>query len=245
MKYIYTYTNCNSGIVIHPRLVDFYIKVLATGSWPLQSPSTPFNIPSELEKIYERFQKFYASQYSGRKLNWLFHLSSAELKTSFSKNSKASYLLSVHTYSMAILLLFNQSLSYTGRQICEATGMNQETVRAHLSILCRAKLLLPEGLASSKDKDAENADMDGDGEDAGGSGNPDDALEDFMDRTYTLNTNFRSKKIRVNLKGAIRSEQKQEAEDTRKTIEEDRKLLIQVTAKNLFIYIIKNFTCMN
>jgi cullin 1 len=52
------------------------------------------------------------------------------------------------------------------------------------------------------------------------------ALEE-KDGAYHLNFGFRSKKIRVNMRLNVKSEQKQDSEETHKTIEEDRKLLIQ------------------
>ena len=49
--------------------------------------------------------------------------------------------------------------------------------------------------------------------------------------TYKLNTGFKTKKVKMNLNIGIKSEQKAEAEDTHKTIEEDRKLLMQVRSR--------------
>jgi cullin 1 len=49
--------------------------------------------------------------------------------------------------------------------------------------------------------------------------------------TYKLNTGFKTKKVKMNLNIGIKSEQKAEAEDTHKTIEEDRKLLMQVSTR--------------
>jgi cullin 1 len=45
--------------------------------------------------MYDIFQKFYQNKHSGRKLNWLFQLSKAELKTNYLKASKAGYTLQV------------------------------------------------------------------------------------------------------------------------------------------------------
>ena len=58
--------------------LDFNIMVCGTAQWPLQAPNTPFNIPEALLKTYERFQMFYQTKHSGRKLNWLFQLSKGE-----------------------------------------------------------------------------------------------------------------------------------------------------------------------
>ncbi|GHJ86386.1 hypothetical protein NliqN6_2788 [Naganishia liquefaciens] len=46
---------------------------------------------------------------------------------------------------------------------------------------------------------------------------------------YDLNTNFKSKKIRININQAIRAEQKQESNDVMKAIDEDRKFVYQAT----------------
>lgn len=47
-------------------------------------------------------------------------------------------------------------------------------------------------------------------------------------REYLLNMEFKSKKIRMNLNIAIKSEAKAEVDETHKTIEKDRELVIQV-----------------
>lgn len=47
------------------------------------------------------------------------------------------------------------------------------------------------------------------------------------DDQYDLNLNFKSKSIRVNLNRPVKAETKQEAVDVMKTVDEDRRLLIQ------------------
>ncbi|EMR08692.1 hypothetical protein PNEG_02870 [Pneumocystis murina B123] len=182
--------------------INFYIIVLGTGFWPLQPASTPFNIPNELVDIYEKFQLFYQKKHNGRKLNWLFQLSKGELKVNYLSNTKVAHTFQVSTYQMGILLAYNTSTSLSYEKLQEITALNKDVLDASLSILVKAKVLLlfP----------------------------PDMAVGDSNTR-YDLNMNFKSKKIRVNLNMPTKIEQKQESDETHKTIEEDRKLLMQST----------------
>lgn len=179
--------------------VDFSILVLGTASWPLQAPSTSFNLPDDVVKTYERFQRFYQDKHSGRKLNWLFQLSKADLKTNYTKGSKTGYSFQVSTYQMGILLQYNSGLVYSLEELQAQTNLNMDILSGALGILVKAKVLLLES-----------------GENVGDAGT-----------RYELNTEFKSKKIRVNLNLPLKAEQKVETEETHKTIEEDRKLLMQ------------------
>ncbi|GAB5589452.1 ubiquitin ligase (cullin) of SCF [Umbelopsis nana] len=181
------------------ELSDFNILVLSAGSWPLSAPTTAFNIPEDVVKTYDRFQKFYQSKHSGRKLNWLFQLSKAELKASCFKASKTGYTLQVSAYQMGILLQYNKDDSYTFEELREITNLAPEAIIPALSILVKAKILLLSN-----------------GTKVGDSGSK-----------YALNTDFKSKKIKINLNMQMKTEQKVESDETHKTIEEDRKLLMQ------------------
>ncbi|KZF23470.1 Cullin-domain-containing protein, partial [Xylona heveae TC161] len=181
------------------KAVDPHFYILGTGFWPLTPPNTNFIPPPVIVKTYERFQKFYYEKHSGRKLTWLWQLCKGEIRANYCKGTKVPYTFQVSTYQMAILLLFNESETLTYEDIEKATALSKDWLDPSLAIFVKAKVLLPSG---------EN-------------GKPERGT------TYSLNYNFRSKKIKVNLNIAVKSEQKQEVEDTHKTIEEDRKLLMQ------------------
>lgn len=177
--------------------MDFTVQVLGTSFWPLNPPSTPFNPPEIITSTYTKFQKFYDEKHNGRKLNWLWQLCKGELKTNYCKNSKTPYTFQVSTYQMAILLLFNDALSLTYDEIQAATNLNKEALDPSLAVFLKARVL-----NASDPKPAPGV-------------------------TFTLNEEYKSKKIRVNLNLTVKTEQKQDVEDTHKTIEEDRKLLMQ------------------
>lgn len=183
------------------RAVDPTFYILGTGFWPLNPPNTPFIPPQAIVRTYERFQNFYYEKHSGRKLSWLWQLCKGELKANFIKNTKIPYTFQVSTYQIGVLLLFNDAVTVSYDEMQSATAINDDWLGPSVGIMVKARLLLPR----PEDGKAESG------------------------TSYTLNHNFKNKKVKVNLNIAVKSEQKQEVEDTHKTIEDDRKLLMQVS----------------
>merc|ERR1712076_352375 len=181
-----------------PLDIDFQIQVLSSGSWPFQQ-SCVFSLPTELERCVHRFTGFYGGQHSGRKLNWLYHMSKGELTTNCFKNK---YTLQASTFQMAVLLQYNDSDKWTVARLSDATQIKMDILSQVLQILLKSKLLV------TQDESADEA-----------------ALEDQTQ--VSLFHGYKNKKLRVNINIPMKSEQKQEMEMTHKHIEEDRKLLIQ------------------
>jgi cullin 1 len=179
--------------------VDFSCQVLGTSFWPLNPPTTPFNIPEVIVQTYTRFVEFYNGKHNGRKLTWLWHLCKGELKASYCKATKTPYTFQVSTYQMAMLLLFNDATKISYEEFEKSTGLSKEYMEPALAVFLKAKVLTISPPGSKIGPGTQ----------------------------YSLNFDFKSKKIRVNLNMAVRAEQKQEVEETHKTIEEDRKLLMQ------------------
>lgn len=188
--------------------IDAYYQILGTGFWPLQPPTTTFAPPPAIVKTYERFNNFYSNKHGGRKLTWLWHLCKGEIRANYAKMNKVPYTFQVSTYQMAILLLFNDSDTVSYDEMVSTTMLQKETLDPSLGIMLKAKVIIAE---------PENA-------------------PPQSGTAYRLNYNFKSKKLKVNLNMAIKAEQKQEAEETHKTIEEDRKMLMQVCLRSMPIY---------
>ncbi|KPM42388.1 Cullin-1 [Neonectria ditissima] len=186
--------------VEYTKAVDSTFSILGTGFWPLQPPSTDFNPPQEIAAEIERFVRFYKHKHEGRKLTWLWHLCKGEIKAGYCKNSKTPYTFQVSIYQMAILLLFNENDTNTYDDMLSVTQLSPEVLDQALAVILKAKVLAVVGAAGEKP----------------GPG-----------KTFRLNYDFKSKKIRVNLNlGGIKEAKAEEAE-TNKTIEEDRKLVLQ------------------
>jgi cullin 2 len=119
--------------------INLSIKILQAGAWPL-GPQTaiPFAVPQEFEKPIRRFEIFYNINFSGRKLSWLHHLCHGELKVLL--NAK-SYLITMQTYQMAMLLLFENCDSMASKDIKDVLQLNNENFQKHLQSLIDSKLL--------------------------------------------------------------------------------------------------------
>ncbi|KAK2744170.1 hypothetical protein FQN57_004430 [Myotisia sp. PD_48] len=181
------------------NMIDPHFQILGTGFWPLNHPTSQFIPPETISRTIDRFRTFYFDKHNGRKLTWLWQLCKGEVKANYIKNTKVPYTFQVSTYQMGILLLYNESDTLEYTDIAKATALSSDVLDPNLGILVKAKVLLP-----SPD-----------------SGKP------GAGTSYALNYNFKAKKIKVNLNIQVKSEQKHEADDTHKTVEEDRKLLLQ------------------
>lgn len=86
-----------------------------------------------------QFETFYYNRFNGRKLTWLHHLCQAELRIGYLKRP---YVVTVQTFQMAILLLFEATDSLTYKEISEPLLLNDEQFHRHLVSLVDSKMLL-------------------------------------------------------------------------------------------------------
>lgn len=117
--------------------VDIEVDVLTTGYWPTDNVPTCI-LSSSIKTAMTIFSNFYIVKHSGRKLSWLTSVGTAEIRGTFGRdqNKHRRYNLSVSTYQMCILLLFNNNLTLTLREIRSQTRIPIAELRRHLISLC-------------------------------------------------------------------------------------------------------------
>lgn len=102
--------------------LDLHVSVLSSAAWPTY-PDVPVQIPSNISKALNGFEKFYYNKYNGRKLSWKHQLAHCQLRARFPRGDKE---IVVSSFQTIVLLLFNdvadgETLNY--KQIQEATGL--------------------------------------------------------------------------------------------------------------------------
>ena len=124
------------------KVVDVEVSVLTTGYWPSQNVQ-PCTLPPPVQAAMDRFQKYYLNTYTGRKLSWQTATGSAEIRATFPPTKGSTkprrHDLSVTTYQMCILVLFNNRDTLTLKQIREETQIPEDELRRHLVSLCTPK----------------------------------------------------------------------------------------------------------
>ncbi|WVQ73430.1 hypothetical protein IAR50_003002 [Cryptococcus sp. DSM 104548] len=119
--------------------IDFHPLVLGSNCWPMTAAQTDFSVPREIKGTYDKFNAFHSEIHQGRTLNWLWHLSKNELRTTY-LNQK--YIFMVSSYQMAVLTQFNQQDSVSYKDLQAATQLADETLKGVLGLLVKNKVLL-------------------------------------------------------------------------------------------------------
>ncbi|CAD6997776.1 unnamed protein product [Ceratitis capitata] len=177
--------------------INLSIKVLQAGAWPLGPTQVviPFAVPQEFEKSIRMFEAFYHNSFNGRKLTWLHHMCHGELKLGYLKKT---YIVTMQTYQMAMLLLFESCDSMTCRDIQSTLQLNSETFQKHLQSLLESKLL-----------NANSESLEG-------------------NTKVELNFDYSNKRTKFKITSAMQKETQQEQiEHTISAVDEDRKLYLQ------------------
>lgn len=119
--------------------LDFSIYVLQAGSWPLGQTSIPTCIlPNIFVRPVKEFEEFYEKKFNGRRLTWLYHHCSADVRLCYTPKK---YLVTMQTFHLAILLLFETQNVLSYQEIANSTNLSDEQLNKHLTGLIESKLL--------------------------------------------------------------------------------------------------------
>ncbi|PBK97849.1 Cullin-domain-containing protein [Armillaria gallica] len=119
--------------------VTFSVMVLGTNFWPLNPPSHEFTVPREIYSTFDRFQKYYQTKHSGRKLTWLWNYSKNELRTNYLNQR---YILMTSSFQMGVLVQYNNHDTLSLSELVTATSIPKELISQVLAILVKAKILI-------------------------------------------------------------------------------------------------------
>jgi cullin 3 len=185
--------------------VDLTVRVLTTGYWPTQSTTSDSNIPTAPKHAWQCFQRYYLACHSGRQLNMQAQMGSADLNAVFYTKQENVYtprrhIISVSTYQMCILMLFNKKEKLTYDEILQESGIPVKDLIRALQSLAMGKATQRILAKEPKAKEIEN------------------------NHIFSVNDGFTSKLFRVKIQTvSAKGESEPERKETREKVDEDRK----------------------
>lgn len=180
--------------------LDLQVTVLSSAAWP-SYPDIEVNLPAEVAKHIEKYDRHYKHKHSGRRLAWKHSLAHSVVRATFNKGVKE---LLVSGFQAIVLVLFNElehdgHLSYT--DISKATGLVDGELERTLQSLACAKIRIL--TKHPKGRDVNHTD------------------------TFTINHNFSDPKYRIKVNQIQMKETKAENKETLERVAMDRNLETQ------------------
>lgn len=175
--------------------MDLQVSVLSAAAWPTY-PDVRVNLPAEVARHIEKFDRHYKHKHTGRILTWKHALAHSIVKAQFNKGVKE---LVVSGFQAIVLVLFNDisasgNLSYADIQ--GATGLVDEELERTLQSLACTKLRV----LTKHPKGREVAKTD----------------------TFTINLAFTDPKFRIKINQIQLKETKEENKETHERVALDR-----------------------
>ena len=220
-----------------PRRAEVEVSVLTSTMWPLDSMTPQYDqggarppcvFPTQIERIKTSFEKFYLGKHSGRKLTWQANMGTADIRAYFPlmKGPKKTRELSVSTYAMVILLLFNdlpEGQSITCEEIQAETNIPFDGLTRNLQSLAvapKTRILVKEPMS----KDVKLTDK------------------------FSFNDNFHSQfqKVKIGVVSSTnRVEDVAERTETEQKIDESRKGVIEAAVVRImkFVKVLLSLSC--
>ncbi|OBA24288.1 hypothetical protein METBIDRAFT_77114 [Metschnikowia bicuspidata var. bicuspidata NRRL YB-4993] len=177
---------------------DFSPLILAQSMWPfLHNEDYSLRIAPALQRTLDVVEEEYSKKHNGRNLQWLWNHGKTEVKANLARKGKPPFIFTVSNVQLMILLAFNDETTHTYLSLKETVGVAQNVLDAHLSPFVKFKLLEQTPAAPQQMSEPQT--------------------------TFTIVGEYKSKKLKVNFVSTIRTEQKQEEDETSREIDESRK----------------------
>ena len=183
-----------------PANIDLSVNVLNSVFWPNkvvgQNEHKSCIYPPQIESLRQQFQAYYDNRHNGRKLLWKGNMGNADLKATFSGKRHE---IQVSTYSMVILLAFNDHPQLSYIDLLTLTQIPEEDLIRNLQSLAvapKTRLLSK----SPMSKDVQPTDL------------------------FRINDTFTSKfvRFRVGVVAGNKAENDKEKRETASVVEKDR-----------------------
>jgi cullin 3 len=103
---------------VNAKPIELSISMLTYGTWPHDAISRPCEqsnaqrvlFPKRIERLMDRFKRYYLLQHNGRALTWHAGMGTADMKVRFpAAKRERSYDINVPTISMIVLSLFSET----------------------------------------------------------------------------------------------------------------------------------------
>jgi cullin 3 len=211
------------------KQIELGVNVLTSNFWPMESMGGGSAIfgedgsrlqcqwPQEIKSLQESFTKYYLKERNGRQLTWLGFAGTADIRCTFPKvpgrevgplGKERRYEITVPTYGMIVLLLFNDLAPgqyLTFEEIQQRTHISSAELRKILIVLA----IIPKARVLTKEPNGKQV-------------NPGDR--------FTFNESFTSKSVKIKaptITGVNRVEGEEERKDTETRNDEMRAGVIE------------------